>query len=103
MIHIHLRSTILGSLLVAALGAMPVQRATAQAAPPAAQSAPVAAQGAADGSMQISWEVRNRFRLFREERDFLLHSDSARGQTILGAEQALEVQSDGREIGRAHV
>jgi hypothetical protein len=50
--------------------------------------------------MQISWEVRNRFRLFREERDFLLHSDSARGQTILGTEQALEVQSDGRGWAR---
>ena len=26
--------------------------------------------------LQISWEVRNRFRLFREERDFLLHTDA---------------------------
>ena len=26
--------------------------------------------------LQISWEVRNRFRLFREERDFLLHAES---------------------------
>jgi hypothetical protein len=107
MIHIHLRSTILGTLLVAALGALPAQRAAAQAAPgtvqspsAAAQSAPAAVQSAPDGSMQISWEVRNRFRLFREERDFLLHSDSARGQSILGAEQALEVQSDGRGWAR---
>ena len=28
------------------------------------------------GPLQISWEVRNRFRLFREERDFLLHAES---------------------------
>jgi len=50
--------------------------------------------------MQISWEVRNRFRLFREERDFLLHSDSARGGSILASEQALELQSDGRGWAR---
>ena len=50
--------------------------------------------------MQISWEVRNRFRLFREERDFLLHTDSARGGSILASEQALELQSDGRGWAR---
>ena len=50
--------------------------------------------------MQISWEVRNRFRLFREERDFLLHTDSARGRSILASEQALELQSDGRGWAR---
>jgi hypothetical protein len=46
--------------------------------------------------MQISWEVRNRFRLFREERDFLLHTDSAQAGDILASERALEAQSDGR-------
>ncbi|HEY4833116.1 MAG TPA: hypothetical protein VII07_00475 [Bradyrhizobium sp.] len=50
--------------------------------------------------MQISWEVRNRFRLFREERDFLLHTESARGRSILASEQALELQSDGRGWAR---
>ena len=34
------------------------------------------AQTAADAPLQISWEVRNRFRLFREERDFLLHAEA---------------------------
>ena len=53
-----------------------------------------------DAPMQISWEVRNRFRLFREERDFLLHTDSARGRSILASEQALELQSDGRGWAR---
>ncbi len=86
MIQIHIRSIILGALLVGALGALPAQWA--------------AAQGAPDGPMQISWEVRNRFRLFREERDFLLHTDSARGRSILGSEQALELQSDGRGWAR---
>jgi lysophospholipase L1-like esterase len=50
--------------------------------------------------MQISWEVRNRFRLFREERDFLLHTESARGRSILSSEQGLELQSDGRGWAR---
>ena len=50
--------------------------------------------------MQISWEVRNRFRLFREERDFQLHVDALRDRSILSAEDALEVQSDGRGWAR---
>lgn len=50
--------------------------------------------------MQISWEVRNRFRLFREERDFLLHSDNGRGRSVLASEQVLELQSEGRGWAR---
>ena len=59
-----------------------------------------AAQTAADAPLQISWEVRNRFRLFREERDFLLHVESVRDRSILASEQALELQSDGRGWAR---
>jgi lysophospholipase L1-like esterase len=92
MIRIHIRSIILGALLVGALGALPAQWTTLTTS--------AAAQGASDSPMQISWEVRNRFRLFREERDFLLHTDSARGRNILAAEQALEQQSDGRGWAR---
>jgi lysophospholipase L1-like esterase len=100
MVRIHLRSIIACALLAAALAAPPTQWAAAQTAPAAVQTAPEAAQGAPDAPMQISWEVRNRFRLFREERDFLLHSDSARGRSILASEQALELQSDGRGWAR---
>src|SRR4030081_3645900 len=65
------------------------------------QAAPAAAQGAPDNPMQISWQVRNRFRLFREERDFLLHAERARGgDNILASEQKLELQSDGRGWAR---
>src|SRR5450631_3913164 len=115
MVRIPLRSLIACGLLAAALAAQTAPGA-AQAAPatqdaPAAQAAPAtqdapatqsapATQGAQDAPMQISWEVRNRFRLFREERDFLLHTDSARGRTILASEQALELQSDGRGWAR---
>jgi lysophospholipase L1-like esterase len=52
------------------------------------------------GPLQISWEVRNRFRLFREERDFMLHAESARGRSVLASEQVLATQSDGRGWAR---
>ena len=58
------------------------------------------AQTAAQAPLQITWEVRNRFRLFREERDFLLQVDSGRGRSVLAAEQALGLQSDGRGWAR---
>jgi lysophospholipase L1-like esterase len=86
MVRIHIRPIIACALLAGALAALPIQWAEAQTA--------------ADPSVQISWEVRNRFRLFREERDFQLHTDSARGRSILASEQALELQSDGRGWAR---
>jgi lysophospholipase L1-like esterase len=88
------------ALLIGALAALQAQPVAAQTPPPAAAQASPAAQDAADAPMQISWEVRNRFRLFREERDFLLHSESARGRSVLASEQALELQSDGRGWAR---
>jgi lysophospholipase L1-like esterase len=86
MIRISLRSIILAALLASMFAALPASWAQAQTA--------------ADGPLQISWEVRNRFRLFREERDFALHVDSARGRSVLASEQALGVQSDGRGWAR---
>src|SRR5215470_15969484 len=85
MIRLHPRMIVSASLLAAALFAAAERPATAQTA---------------DAPMQISWEVRNRFRLFREERDFLLHVESARDRSILASEQALEIQSDGRGWAR---
>src|SRR5260370_1490617 len=93
MVRIDLRSIIPGALLAGALAAISAQWA-------AAQSADVPAQGAPAAPMQISWEVRNRFRLFREERDFLLHAENAQSRSILASEQALELQSDGRGWAR---
>ncbi len=87
----HLRPMIAGALVVCAMAALPARWTTVRTA---------AAQAAADAPMQISWEVRNRFRLFREERDFLLHTESARGRSILASEEALELQSDGRGWAR---
>jgi lysophospholipase L1-like esterase len=86
MIRIPLRKVIPAALLASMFAALPASWAEAQTA--------------ADGPLQISWEVRNRFRLFREERDFALHADSARGRSVLASEQALGLQSDGRGWAR---
>ncbi len=72
-------------------------------APPAAAQTPAdapTAQAPADAPMQISWEVKNRFRLFREQRDFQLHVDAMRERTVLGSEQWLEPQGEGRGWAR---
>lgn len=85
MIPSFLRTLSAGALLLAGiLIAMPPERASAQDS----------------GALQINWEVRNRFRLFREERDFLLHVENARNRSILAAEQSLELQSEGRGWAR---
>ncbi len=83
MIPFCLRLFMIGALLSVAV---PVRQAFAQTAP--------------DSSLQISWEVKNRFRLFREERDFQLHAESLRNRTVLASEDALELQSDGRGWAR---
>src|SRR5499427_1507555 len=86
MIRFPFRRTLSGIMFAGALALLPAQHAVAQRA--------------VDAPLQISWEVKNRFRLFREERDFLLHVESARDRSILASEQALELQSDGRGWAR---
>jgi lysophospholipase L1-like esterase len=100
MIRIRLRSIILSAPLLGALAMLPAGWLAAQTAPAATPGAAAQAAPATDAAMQISWEVRNRFRLFREERDFLLHVESARGRGILASEQALEPLGDGRGWAR---
>ncbi len=46
-------------------------------------------------SVAITWSVVNRFRLFRDERDFRRHAEAAQGRTVLEAEQALAAATDG--------
>ena len=56
---------------------------------------PAAAQpiGAA---IQIEWQVKNRFRLFRRDADFQRHVMAARAGSQLAAERLLERDADGR-------
>ncbi len=110
MVRIDLRLLIAAALLAAAPGAPPALAQTPLFPPamqdPAAMQDPPATPSAAgtpsagDAAMQISWEVRNRFRLFREERDFLLHADGGPVRSVLATEQALALQSDGRGWAR---
>ena len=48
----------------------------------------------------IEWEVKNRFRLFRNEADFQRHVAATRNDGVLGAEQRLARASDGRGWAR---
>ena len=49
---------------------------------------------------RIEWEVKNRFRLFRSEADFQRHVASWRNDGVLGSEQRLAIESDGRGWAR---
>jgi hypothetical protein len=47
----------------------------------------------------IQWEVKNRFRLFRNEADFQRHV-TAHSDSVLASERRLEIESDGRGWAR---
>src|SRR4051794_35410768 len=55
---------------------------------------------APDGWPRIEWEVKSRFRLFRNEADFKRQVAAQRGDGILAAEQRLARDSDGRGWAR---
>jgi hypothetical protein len=52
------------------------------------------------GQLRVEWEVKNRFRLFRNEADFQRHVAATRGDGILAAERRLARDSDGRGWAR---
>src|SRR5262245_9529929 len=55
---------------------------------------------APDAKPRIEWEVKNRFRLFRNEADFQRHLASWRDDGVLGSERRLATESDGRGWAR---
>src|SRR5260370_20829047 len=57
-------------------------------------------QGAGDQTPQIAWEVKSRFRLFRNERDFERQLAAHRSDGVLAAEERLARASDGRAWAR---
>jgi len=59
-----------------------------------------AAQIVPENEPRIVWEVNNRFRLFREEKDFLLQTDALNGRSVLQSEQELALESEGRGWAR---
>src|SRR5262245_25311685 len=63
--------------------------------------AQTAAPGASFGDdLRIAWEVKNRFRLFRDEKDFQRHVAALQGGSVLQAEQTLANATDGRGWAR---
>jgi hypothetical protein len=54
-----------------------------------------AAQLANTNDFRIVWEVKSRFRLFRNEADFLRQVAASRGDGVLAAERRLEHDTDG--------
>src|SRR5260370_22536115 len=68
------------------------------AAPAAAQLSLTPAEVATDVS--VVWEVKNRFRLFRDEKDFNRHLAVTSGRTILAAEDTFAQETDGRGWAR---
>ena len=63
----------------------------------------LAQQPQGDGNLRIEWEVKNRFRLFRNEADFLRHVAANRGDGTLAAEMRLEQRTAGRGWAREMV
>jgi hypothetical protein len=90
--------SILAIFAVPVLGAL-CGPSEAQLAPtseaPIASPLPEPAVGVA-----IDWRVRNRFRLFRDERDVDRLAAAQRGRSVLAAEQSLALETSGRGWAR---
>jgi hypothetical protein len=87
---------LLAALTLSGLGGTAAAQ-TRSAQSPQAQLPP--ASSSASG-LRIDWEVKNRFRLFRSERDFQRHVAAYRDDGVLAAEDRLELESDGRGWAR---
>jgi hypothetical protein len=76
--------------------------ALAFAGPAAAQTSilPPAATPELATDVSVTWEVRSRFRLFREERDFNRHLAVTSGRDVLAAEQTFARETAGRGWAR---
>src|SRR5205809_1271904 len=58
------------------------------------------AEPAASNAPRIEWEIKNRFRLFRNEADFQRHVEATRSDGVLAAGRRLAKESDGRGWAR---
>lgn len=92
-------SIIIRAAAVFALSLIAADIAAAQPAPPI-PAAPAAQPAPAADELRIEWEVKNRFRLFRSERDFQRQLAAYQGDGVLGAEFRLAEETDGRGWAR---
>lgn len=91
-------SPIIRFILAACVSALTLP-AFAQDAAPTEAGGPTDA-GALAASVQIEWEVKNRFRLFKNEADFQRHVAAWRGDGVLASERRLALASDGHGWAR---
>src|SRR5262249_59864506 len=90
-------------------GAPPAQSApAAQPLRPSISASPIApitrtSPEAASDAPRIEWEVKNRFRLFRSDRDFERHVNAYRADGVLASEHRLETDTGGRGWARTMV
>src|ERR1700724_1723005 len=94
----RLRSAAVLAVVALLLGEHGVSRAQIPEAPPPAPAVepppePVVAPAAA---VVVTWEVMNRFRLFRDERDFRRHVEAENGRSVLEAEEDMAEATEGR-------
>src|SRR3954470_20814570 len=103
------RSTIAVLLALASCGPLSAQT---QVQPPITLPPPPGVGAPSSGPLQILpptispdlhivWEVKNRFRLFRREADFLKHVAAQSIKSVLAAEQIMANEPDGRGGARA--
>ena len=67
---------------------------------PVAHAEPRSTETRGASAPHIEWEVKNRFRLFRNEADFQRHVAATRNDSVLAVEQRLARASDGRGWAR---
>lgn len=93
------RPLLIAALLAFALPAL-AQTGVAPAPDNVQRLIPVPVPDAATPGFRIEWEVKNRFRLFKNEADFQRHVAASRGDGVLAAERRLALASDGRGWAR---
>jgi hypothetical protein len=87
-----------GALFAGANGVVRAQAQTPEPAPVPAVEPPAEPEPAT--GVVIAWEVMNRFRLFRDDRDFRRHVDAESGRSVLEAEQDMAEATEGRGWAR---
>ena len=90
-----MRCPLILAFLAAFVVSVPLVSANGQPADTGAQPADNGGQLADTGNFHIVWEVKNRFRLFRKEADFLHQVAASRGDGVLAEERRLEAANGG--------
>src|ERR1043166_693335 len=90
------------SLILSCVAPLAAQTAIQPPATPPAPAGPLQIlPPTVSPDLRIVWEVKNRFRLFRREADFLRHVAAQSIKSVLAAEQIMAQETDGRGWARA--